>query len=48
MFHTNRFGHITMNFNIRDILALIIEICSTSITRNKLIVNINIIRSALY
>nr|YP_010729113.1 Ycf2 protein [Trimezia steyermarkii]YP_010729131.1 Ycf2 protein [Trimezia steyermarkii]WEA82092.1 Ycf2 protein [Trimezia steyermarkii]WEA82110.1 Ycf2 protein [Trimezia steyermarkii] len=48
MFHTNRFGSITMGSNARDLVALINEALSISITQKKSIIETNTIRSALY
>nr|YP_010121312.1 Ycf2 protein [Sisyrinchium angustifolium]YP_010121330.1 Ycf2 protein [Sisyrinchium angustifolium]QRC77926.1 Ycf2 protein [Sisyrinchium angustifolium]QRC77946.1 Ycf2 protein [Sisyrinchium angustifolium]WDW31782.1 Ycf2 protein [Sisyrinchium angustifolium]WDW31800.1 Ycf2 protein [Sisyrinchium angustifolium] len=48
MFHTNGFGSITMGSNARDLVALINEALSISITQKKSIIETNTIRSALY
>nr|YP_009673825.1 Ycf2 protein [Cuscuta bonafortunae]YP_009673875.1 Ycf2 protein [Cuscuta bonafortunae]QDF46534.1 Ycf2 protein [Cuscuta bonafortunae]QDF46535.1 Ycf2 protein [Cuscuta bonafortunae] len=48
MFHTNRFGSITMGPNARDIVALTNEVLSISITQKKSIIDTNTIRSALH
>nr|QFS20205.1 Ycf2 [Hedyotis ovata]QFS20221.1 Ycf2 [Hedyotis ovata] len=48
MFHTNRFGSITMGSNVRDLVALTDEALSISITQKKSIIDTNTIRSALY
>nr|YP_009417571.1 hypothetical chloroplast RF21 [Erythronium sibiricum]AQD17429.1 hypothetical chloroplast RF21 [Erythronium sibiricum] len=48
MFHTNGFGSITMGFNARDLVALINEALSISITQKKSIIETNTIRSALH
>nr|UZH92874.1 putative chloroplast RF21 [Allium pallasii] len=48
MFHTNGFGSITMGSNARDLVALINEALSISITQKKSIIEINTIRSALH
>ena len=48
MFHTNGFGSITMGSNVRDLVALTNEALSISITQKKLIIDTNIIRSALH
>nr|UUL98470.1 Ycf2 [Celosia argentea]UUL98490.1 Ycf2 [Celosia argentea] len=48
MFHTNRFGSITMGSNVRDLVALINEALSISITQKKSILDTNTIRSALH
>ncbi|KAK9982476.1 hypothetical protein SO802_035327 [Lithocarpus litseifolius] len=50
MFHTNAngFGSITMGSNVRDLVALTNEALSISITQKKLIIDTNIIRSALH
>nr|YP_010293014.1 hypothetical protein RF2 [Eriocaulon alpestre]YP_010293031.1 hypothetical protein RF2 [Eriocaulon alpestre]YP_010473212.1 hypothetical protein RF2 [Eriocaulon faberi]YP_010473229.1 hypothetical protein RF2 [Eriocaulon faberi]ULQ65804.1 hypothetical protein RF2 [Eriocaulon buergerianum]ULQ65295.1 hypothetical protein RF2 [Eriocaulon alpestre]ULQ65312.1 hypothetical protein RF2 [Eriocaulon alpestre]ULQ65821.1 hypothetical protein RF2 [Eriocaulon buergerianum]UVH66235.1 hypothetical protein len=48
MFHTNRFGSITMGSNARDLVALINEALSISITQKKSIIETNTIRSALH
>nr|YP_008999896.1 hypothetical chloroplast RF21 [Petrosavia stellaris]AGY95348.1 hypothetical chloroplast RF21 [Petrosavia stellaris] len=48
MFHTNGFGSITMGSNARDLLALINEALSISITQKKSIIETNTIRSALH
>nr|YP_010887615.1 Ycf2 protein [Chlorocardium rodiei]WJJ67186.1 Ycf2 protein [Chlorocardium rodiei] len=48
MFHTNRFGSITMGSNARDLVALTNEALSISITQKKSIIDTNTIRSALH
>nr|YP_010632156.1 hypothetical protein Ycf2 [Monocostus uniflorus]YP_010632174.1 hypothetical protein Ycf2 [Monocostus uniflorus]WBP62198.1 hypothetical protein Ycf2 [Monocostus uniflorus]WBP62216.1 hypothetical protein Ycf2 [Monocostus uniflorus] len=48
MFHTNEFGSITMGSNARDLVALINEALSISITQKKSIIETNTIRSALH
>nr|YP_010291581.1 hypothetical protein RF2 [Rapatea paludosa]YP_010291598.1 hypothetical protein RF2 [Rapatea paludosa]ULQ67588.1 hypothetical protein RF2 [Rapatea paludosa]ULQ67605.1 hypothetical protein RF2 [Rapatea paludosa] len=48
MFHTNGFGSITMASNARDLVALINEALSISITQKKSIIETNTIRSALH
>nr|YP_010690634.1 Ycf2 protein [Cartonema parviflorum]YP_010690651.1 Ycf2 protein [Cartonema parviflorum]WBU14345.1 Ycf2 protein [Cartonema parviflorum]WBU14362.1 Ycf2 protein [Cartonema parviflorum] len=48
MFHTNGFGSITTGSNARDLVALINEALSISITQKKLIIETNTIRSALH
>nr|YP_009627520.1 hypothetical chloroplast RF21 [Allium chrysanthum]YP_009627538.1 hypothetical chloroplast RF21 [Allium chrysanthum]YP_009627864.1 hypothetical chloroplast RF21 [Allium rude]YP_009627882.1 hypothetical chloroplast RF21 [Allium rude]QBO26250.1 hypothetical chloroplast RF21 [Allium chrysanthum]QBO26268.1 hypothetical chloroplast RF21 [Allium chrysanthum]QBO26594.1 hypothetical chloroplast RF21 [Allium rude]QBO26612.1 hypothetical chloroplast RF21 [Allium rude] len=48
MFHTNGFGSITMGSNARDLVALINEALSISITQKKSIIETNTIRSALH
>nr|YP_009114912.1 hypothetical chloroplast RF21 [Thalictrum coreanum]YP_009114928.1 hypothetical chloroplast RF21 [Thalictrum coreanum]AIX03560.1 hypothetical chloroplast RF21 [Thalictrum coreanum]AIX03576.1 hypothetical chloroplast RF21 [Thalictrum coreanum] len=48
MFHTNGFGSITMGSNARDLVALINEALSISITQKKSIIDTNTIRSALH
>ncbi|XP_051145865.1 protein Ycf2-like [Andrographis paniculata] len=48
MFHTNRFGSITMGSNARDLVALTNEALSISITQKKSILDTNTIRSALH
>ncbi|KAK7847579.1 protein ycf2 [Quercus suber] len=50
MFHTNAngFGSITMGSNVRDLVALTNKALSISITQKKLIIDTNIIRSALH
>nr|YP_009546779.1 hypothetical chloroplast RF 21 [Anigozanthos flavidus]AYP35519.1 hypothetical chloroplast RF 21 [Anigozanthos flavidus] len=48
MFHTNRFGSITMGSNARDLVTLINEALSISITQKKSIIETNTIRSALH
>ena len=50
MFHTNanRFGSMTMGSNVRDLVALTNEALSISLTQKKLIIDTNIIRSALH
>lgn len=48
MFHTNGFGSITVGSNARDLLALINEALSISITRNQFIIETNTIKSALH
>nr|YP_010723413.1 Ycf2 protein [Dierama igneum]YP_010723431.1 Ycf2 protein [Dierama igneum]WDW26783.1 Ycf2 protein [Dierama igneum]WDW26801.1 Ycf2 protein [Dierama igneum] len=48
MFHTNGFGPITTGSNARDLVALINEALSISITRKKSIIETNTIRSALH
>nr|YP_010859329.1 hypothetical protein RF2 [Calamus tetradactylus]YP_010859346.1 hypothetical protein RF2 [Calamus tetradactylus]WGM73498.1 hypothetical protein RF2 [Calamus tetradactylus]WGM73515.1 hypothetical protein RF2 [Calamus tetradactylus] len=48
MFHTNVFGSITMGSNARDLVALINEALSISITQKKSIIETNTIRSALH
>nr|YP_010163418.1 hypothetical chloroplast RF21 [Parochetus communis]QRI61210.1 hypothetical chloroplast RF21 [Parochetus communis] len=48
MFHTNRFGSITLGSNIRDLVALTNEVLSISIIQKKSIIDTNIIRSALH
>ena len=48
MFHTKRFGPVTMGSNVRDLLALINKALSNSITQKKSIIDTNIIRYALY
>nr|WEG89384.1 hypothetical chloroplast RF21 [Amana sp. MW-2023b]WEG89385.1 hypothetical chloroplast RF21 [Amana sp. MW-2023b] len=48
MFHTNGFGSITMGFNARDLVALINEALSISITQKKSIIETNTIGSALH
>nr|YP_009739308.1 hypothetical chloroplast RF21 [Hyacinthoides non-scripta]YP_009739325.1 hypothetical chloroplast RF21 [Hyacinthoides non-scripta]QIC20127.1 hypothetical chloroplast RF21 [Hyacinthoides non-scripta]QIC20144.1 hypothetical chloroplast RF21 [Hyacinthoides non-scripta] len=47
-FHTNGFGSITMGSNARDLVALINEALSISITQKKSIIETNTIRSALH
>nr|QXO04503.1 Ycf2 [Herpysma longicaulis]QXO04520.1 Ycf2 [Herpysma longicaulis] len=48
IFHTNGFGSITMGSNARDLVALINEALSISITQKKSIIETNTIRSALH
>nr|AYP33516.1 hypothetical chloroplast RF21 [Heliconia acuminata] len=48
MFHTNGFGSITVGSNARDLVALINEALSISITQKKSIIETNTIRSALH
>nr|YP_009747743.1 Ycf2 protein [Lecanorchis japonica]YP_009747747.1 Ycf2 protein [Lecanorchis japonica]QII89423.1 Ycf2 protein [Lecanorchis japonica]QII89427.1 Ycf2 protein [Lecanorchis japonica] len=48
MFHTNGFGSITMGSNARDLVALLNEVLSISITQKKSIIETNTIRSALH
>nr|YP_009566437.1 hypothetical chloroplast RF21 [Neottia cordata]YP_009566451.1 hypothetical chloroplast RF21 [Neottia cordata]QBB10027.1 hypothetical chloroplast RF21 [Neottia cordata]QBB10041.1 hypothetical chloroplast RF21 [Neottia cordata] len=48
MFHTNGFGSITMGSNARDLVALINEALSISITQKKSIIETHTIRSALH
>nr|YP_010565550.1 hypothetical chloroplast RF21 [Yoania prainii]UZA66662.1 hypothetical chloroplast RF21 [Yoania prainii] len=48
MFHTNGFESINLGSNVRDIVKLINESLSISITQNKFIIESNTIRSALY
>nr|YP_009431090.1 hypothetical chloroplast RF21 [Aphyllanthes monspeliensis]YP_009431107.1 hypothetical chloroplast RF21 [Aphyllanthes monspeliensis]ASW26525.1 hypothetical chloroplast RF21 [Aphyllanthes monspeliensis]ASW26544.1 hypothetical chloroplast RF21 [Aphyllanthes monspeliensis] len=48
MFHTNGFGSITVGSNARDLVALINEALSISITQKKAIIETNTIRSALH
>jgi hypothetical protein len=48
MLHTNGFGSITVGSNVRDLVALINESLSISITQNKSIIETNTIRSALH
>nr|YP_009527189.1 hypothetical chloroplast RF21 [Stemona japonica]YP_009527206.1 hypothetical chloroplast RF21 [Stemona japonica]AYA54145.1 hypothetical chloroplast RF21 [Stemona japonica]AYA54162.1 hypothetical chloroplast RF21 [Stemona japonica] len=48
MFYTNGFGSITMGSNARDLVALINEALSISITQKKSIIETNTIRSALH
>nr|ANO45209.1 hypothetical chloroplast protein RF21 [Drymophila moorei] len=48
MFHTNGFGSITMGSNAPDLVALINEALSISITQKKSIIETNTIRSALH
>nr|UJH20805.1 hypothetical chloroplast RF21 [Corybas cryptanthus] len=48
MFHTNGFRPITMGSNARDLVALINETLSISITQKKSIIETNTIRSALH
>nr|AGE93499.1 hypothetical chloroplast RF21 [Xiphidium caeruleum]AGE93518.1 hypothetical chloroplast RF21 [Xiphidium caeruleum] len=48
MFHTNGFGSITMGSNARDLVTLINEALSISITQKKSILETNTIRSALH
>nr|YP_009228808.1 hypothetical chloroplast RF2 [Metanarthecium luteoviride]YP_009228824.1 hypothetical chloroplast RF2 [Metanarthecium luteoviride]ALS19927.1 hypothetical chloroplast RF2 [Metanarthecium luteoviride]ALS19928.1 hypothetical chloroplast RF2 [Metanarthecium luteoviride] len=48
VFHTNGFESITMGSNARDLVALINEALSISITQKKSIIEINTIRSALH
>nr|QXO02788.1 Ycf2 [Cheirostylis moniliformis]QXO02805.1 Ycf2 [Cheirostylis moniliformis] len=48
MFHTNGFGSINMGSNARDLVALINEALSISITQKKSIIETNTIRSALH
>nr|YP_009864791.1 Ycf2 [Uvularia grandiflora]YP_009864808.1 Ycf2 [Uvularia grandiflora]QKE32786.1 Ycf2 [Uvularia grandiflora]QKE32803.1 Ycf2 [Uvularia grandiflora] len=48
MFHTNGFGSITMGSNVRDLVALINEALSISITQKKSIIETNTIRLALH
>nr|YP_009249078.1 hypothetical chloroplast RF21 [Baxteria australis]YP_009249095.1 hypothetical chloroplast RF21 [Baxteria australis]AMW67130.1 hypothetical chloroplast RF21 [Baxteria australis]AMW67148.1 hypothetical chloroplast RF21 [Baxteria australis] len=48
MFHTNGFGSITMGSNARDLVALINEALSISITQKRSIIETNTIRSALH
>nr|YP_010193578.1 hypothetical protein Ycf2 [Phyllospadix iwatensis]YP_010193596.1 hypothetical protein Ycf2 [Phyllospadix iwatensis]QZQ52798.1 hypothetical protein Ycf2 [Phyllospadix iwatensis]QZQ52816.1 hypothetical protein Ycf2 [Phyllospadix iwatensis] len=48
MFHTNGFRSITADSNARDLVALIDEALSISITQNKSIIETNTIRSALH
>jgi hypothetical protein len=48
MFHTKRFGSVTMGSNVRDLVALTNEALLTSITQKKSIIDNNIIRSALH
>ncbi|YP_009054472.1 hypothetical chloroplast RF21 (chloroplast) [Populus euphratica] len=48
MFHTKRFGSVTMGSNVRDLVALTNEALSISITQKKSIIDTNIIRSALH
>ncbi|KAK8939404.1 Protein ycf2 [Platanthera guangdongensis] len=48
MFHTNEFGSITMGSNARDLVALINEAISISITQKKSVIETNTIRLALH
>nr|YP_010830748.1 hypothetical protein RF2 [Potamogeton distinctus]YP_010830766.1 hypothetical protein RF2 [Potamogeton distinctus]YP_010830920.1 hypothetical protein RF2 [Potamogeton wrightii]YP_010830938.1 hypothetical protein RF2 [Potamogeton wrightii]WFF50638.1 hypothetical protein RF2 [Potamogeton distinctus]WFF50656.1 hypothetical protein RF2 [Potamogeton distinctus]WFF50896.1 hypothetical protein RF2 [Potamogeton wrightii]WFF50914.1 hypothetical protein RF2 [Potamogeton wrightii] len=48
MLHTNGFGSITVGSNVRDLVALINESLSISITQKKSIIETNTIRSALH
>nr|YP_010723327.1 Ycf2 protein [Phalocallis coelestis]YP_010723345.1 Ycf2 protein [Phalocallis coelestis]WDW26697.1 Ycf2 protein [Phalocallis coelestis]WDW26715.1 Ycf2 protein [Phalocallis coelestis] len=48
MFHTNGFGSITMGSSARDLVALINEALSISITQKKSIIETNTIGSALH
>nr|YP_010234796.1 hypothetical protein RF2 [Paphiopedilum parishii]YP_010234810.1 hypothetical protein RF2 [Paphiopedilum parishii]QTC05782.1 hypothetical protein RF2 [Paphiopedilum parishii]QTC05796.1 hypothetical protein RF2 [Paphiopedilum parishii]WAN78092.1 Ycf2 [Paphiopedilum parishii]WAN78103.1 hypothetical protein RF2 [Paphiopedilum parishii]WCR50005.1 Ycf2 [Paphiopedilum parishii] len=48
MFHTTGFGSITMGSDARDLVALINEALSISITQKKSIIETNTIRSALH
>nr|YP_010703464.1 hypothetical chloroplast RF21 [Lonicera tangutica]YP_010703483.1 hypothetical chloroplast RF21 [Lonicera tangutica]WCO11918.1 hypothetical chloroplast RF21 [Lonicera tangutica]WCO11938.1 hypothetical chloroplast RF21 [Lonicera tangutica] len=48
MFHTNRFGYITMGSNPQDLAALTNEALSISITQKKSILDTNTIRFALH
>ncbi|THU43626.1 hypothetical protein C4D60_Mb00t03690 [Musa balbisiana] len=48
MFHTNGLGSITMGSNVRDLVALINEALSISITQKKSIIETNTIRLALH
>nr|YP_009130085.1 hypothetical chloroplast RF21 [Campynema lineare]YP_009130102.1 hypothetical chloroplast RF21 [Campynema lineare]AJV88554.1 hypothetical chloroplast RF21 [Campynema lineare]AJV88572.1 hypothetical chloroplast RF21 [Campynema lineare]QKE31341.1 Ycf2 [Campynema lineare]QKE31358.1 Ycf2 [Campynema lineare] len=48
MFHTNGFGSITIGSNARDLVALINEALSISITQKKSIIETNTIRLALH
>nr|YP_010734932.1 Ycf2 [Amorphophallus coaetaneus]WEI30181.1 Ycf2 [Amorphophallus coaetaneus] len=48
MFHTNGFGSITAGSNARDLVALINEALSISITQKKSIIETNTIGSALH
>nr|YP_010397446.1 Ycf2 [Illicium simonsii]UQJ77579.1 Ycf2 [Illicium simonsii] len=48
MFHTNRFGSISMGSNARDLVALTSEALSISITQKKSIIDTNTIKSALH
>nr|WGM76406.1 hypothetical protein RF2 [Geonoma longivaginata]WGM76423.1 hypothetical protein RF2 [Geonoma longivaginata] len=48
MFHTNVFGSITMGSNARDLVVLINEALSISITQKKSIIETNTIRSAFH
>nr|YP_010193663.1 hypothetical protein Ycf2 [Zostera japonica]YP_010193681.1 hypothetical protein Ycf2 [Zostera japonica]QZQ52883.1 hypothetical protein Ycf2 [Zostera japonica]QZQ52901.1 hypothetical protein Ycf2 [Zostera japonica] len=48
MFHTNGFRSLTADSNARDLVALIDEALSISITQNKSIIETNTIRSALH
>nr|UZA66637.1 hypothetical chloroplast RF21 [Yoania japonica] len=48
LFHTNGFESIKLGYNVRDIVKLINESLSISITQNKFIIESNTIRSALY
>nr|YP_009341917.1 hypothetical chloroplast RF2 [Aletris spicata]YP_009341934.1 hypothetical chloroplast RF2 [Aletris spicata]ALV25482.1 hypothetical chloroplast RF2 [Aletris spicata]ALV25483.1 hypothetical chloroplast RF2 [Aletris spicata] len=48
VFHTNGLESITMGSNARDLVALINEALSISITQKKSIIEINTIRSALH
>nr|AKR81266.1 hypothetical chloroplast RF21 [Cyclanthus bipartitus] len=48
MFYTSGFGSITMGSNARDLVALINEALSISITQKKSIIETNTIRSALH
>jgi hypothetical protein len=48
MFHTKRFGSVTMGSNVRDLVALTDEALLTSISQKKSIIGTNIIISALH
>nr|QXO02874.1 Ycf2 [Cheirostylis montana]QXO02886.1 Ycf2 [Cheirostylis montana] len=48
MFHTNGFGSITLGSNARDLVALVNEALSISITQKKSIIETNTIRLALH
>nr|YP_009138898.1 hypothetical chloroplast RF21 [Lathyrus venosus]AIK21340.1 hypothetical chloroplast RF21 [Lathyrus venosus] len=48
IFHTNRFGSITLGSNVPDLVALTNEALSISIIQKKSIIDTNIIRSALH
>nr|YP_010565500.1 hypothetical chloroplast RF21 [Yoania squamipes]UZA66562.1 hypothetical chloroplast RF21 [Yoania squamipes] len=48
MFHTKGFESINLGYNVRDIVKLINESLSISITQNKFIIESNTIISALY